>query len=55
MTFYDDELMRELDAIQKEADRRKKAKPMEPYAQWKMLAQMEALARFDERQKALGA
>ena len=48
----DAQLMADLDQIEAEVRRRKKAYPLEPYAVWAMNARMEALARFNARQVA---
>lgn len=46
----DDELRRELDKIDAEAERRKKARPPEAYAFWKMQAQNEAIRQMYVRE-----
>ena len=50
MSMTDEILYAELESIQVEADRRRKARPMEPYATWKMLEQLEAINRFNDRE-----
>ena len=48
----DEQLMYDLDEIDDEVKRRKKASPIEPYAVWAMNARMDALARFNARHQS---
>ena len=45
----DEQLMADLEAVDAEVARRKKAYPFEPYAVWAMNARQAALARFEQR------
>lgn len=48
----DAQLMADLEQIEDEVKRRKKAYPLEAYAVWAMNSRFEAFARFNERQSA---
>ncbi len=49
--WYDAELMSDLDKIAAEVKRRKKARPLEPYAFWSYSETVAALFRHDMRVK----
>jgi hypothetical protein len=50
--MIDDQLRRELDEIQAEVNRRRKAKPFEPWAAWALAERQAALQRFAQRHGA---
>ena len=45
----DEKLLADLAAIDDEVQRRKKARPFEPYATWALLARNQAIAEFAHR------